>query len=126
MGIVGFMTAEKLSVSLESETVARARRAAERDGIPLSRWLDRAARRAADLEEGRAALEEHFIEHGEPRPEAVARARAEMERTGVGHPVPPEDLRASDAALAYLDRLAEADRPELVEPPESWMQRDDT
>jgi hypothetical protein len=126
MGIVGFMTAEKLSVSLESETVARARRAAERDGIPLSRWLDRAARRAADLEEGRAALEEHFAEHGEPRPEAVARARAEMDRTGVGRPVPPEDLRATDAALAYPDRLAEVDRPEFVEPPESWMQRDDT
>lgn len=97
------MSAEKLSVSLDSETVARARRAAERDGVPLSRWLDRAARRTADLEEGRVVLEEHFAEYGEPTAEAQAASRAAAEETGVGRPVPWEDAQANQAALAQLD-----------------------
>ena len=99
------MAAEKLSVSLESETVARARRAAERDGVPLSRWLDRAARKAADLDEARLVLEEHFAEHGQPSQEARSDARSELEEAGVGRPVPLDEVKAAEEALAYLDRV---------------------
>ncbi|MFE9243038.1 hypothetical protein [Nocardiopsis sp. NPDC006938] len=102
------MSAEKLSVSLETETLERARRAAAREGVPLSRWLNRAARRAADLEEGSIALEEHFAEHGEPTAEAEAEAERVTERTGVGRPIPMDRARANQAALAHLDRLDEA------------------
>lgn len=101
------MSAEKLSVSLDSETVTRARRAADRDGVPLSRWLDRAARRVADLEEGRIALEEHFARFGEPTEEAEAEAQSVIEKTGIGRPVPAEDARANRAALAYIDQFGE-------------------
>ncbi|MFI6575664.1 hypothetical protein ACIBFB_07665 [Nocardiopsis sp. NPDC050513] len=101
------MSAEKLSVSLDSETLERARRAASRAGIPLSRWLDGAARREAALDEARIALEEHFAEHGEPTKEAQARVREAIQATGVGRPVPIEDARANQAALAYLDSLDE-------------------
>ncbi|MEV6817937.1 hypothetical protein AB0M72_04190 [Nocardiopsis dassonvillei] len=101
------MSAEKLSVSLDSETVARARRAADRDGVPLSSWLDRAARRVADLEEARIALEEHFAVFGEPTADVEAQARSVIEATGIGRPVPADDDRANQAALAYLDRYGE-------------------
>lgn len=99
------MSVEKLSVSLESETLERARRAAEREGVPLSRWLNKAARRTADLAEAQAALEEHFAENGEPTEEAKVEAKAALEAAGVGHPVPMEEAKAAVEALAYLDRL---------------------
>ena len=101
------MSAEKLSVSLEAETVERARRAAEREGIPLSRWLNKAARQAADLEEGRIALEEHFAEFGAPSLEAEAHAERVIEETGIGRPIPGGRAQANQAALAHLDRLDE-------------------
>lgn len=37
--------AEKVALSLSAETLAHARGAARREGISLSAWLDRAARR---------------------------------------------------------------------------------
>ncbi len=37
--------AEKVSLSLSSRTLSHARRAARREGVSLSRWIDRAARR---------------------------------------------------------------------------------
>ncbi|MBE3000946.1 hypothetical protein IDM40_19940 [Nocardiopsis sp. HNM0947] len=97
------MAVEKLSVSLEPETVARARRAAEREGVPLSRWLDRVARKAADLEEARLVLEEHFAERGQPTEAAETASRAAAVETGVGQPVPWEDAQANQAVLARLD-----------------------
>jgi hypothetical protein len=37
--------AEKVTLSLSAETLAHARRAARRDGVSLSTWIDRATRR---------------------------------------------------------------------------------
>jgi hypothetical protein len=37
--------AEKVTLSLSAETLARARHAAGREGMSLSRWFERAARR---------------------------------------------------------------------------------
>ncbi|MBB6171711.1 hypothetical protein HNR23_001771 [Nocardiopsis mwathae] len=103
------MSAEKLSVSLAPETVARARRAAKRAGLPLSTWLDRAARHEADLEEARLALAEHFAEYGEPDEEAQAWAHDILDSTGVGRPEPPEDAIARREALARLDAVSAGD-----------------
>ncbi|USY20004.1 hypothetical protein NE857_33085 [Nocardiopsis exhalans] len=75
----------EVSVFLEPDTVARARRAADRHGIPLNEWLARAIRQAADLSEARAVLEEHFAGHGEPTAEAEAERM--ITEAGVGRPV---------------------------------------
>lgn len=101
------MSAE-LSVSFESETIELAQRAADLDGIPLNKWLDRTTRRAARLAEARAALEAHFAEYGEPTEEQNARVLAALEAAGVGRPIPLEDARSGEEALAYLDQLAKA------------------
>jgi hypothetical protein len=45
--------ADKVTLSLNSDTLARARAAAEYEGISLSAWMDRAARREALREAGR-------------------------------------------------------------------------
>jgi hypothetical protein len=39
--------AERVTLSLSAETLARARAAASREGISLSAWMERAARREA-------------------------------------------------------------------------------
>ena len=41
------MPAEKVTLSLSPDTLARARAAAQAEGISLSAWMDRAARRQA-------------------------------------------------------------------------------
>ncbi len=96
------MAVQKLSVSLDEKVVARARRAAEREGLSLSAWLSRAAEEAAELAEARAAMEEYIQRFGEPDEAVAAEARAELEAAGVGKPVPVEDAEANRAALARL------------------------
>ncbi|WP_017583729.1 hypothetical protein [Nocardiopsis valliformis] len=95
----------EVSAFLEPDTVARARRAADRHGIPLNEWLARAIRQAADLSEARAALEEHFAGHGEPTAEAEAEAERMITEAGVGRPVSPVRTQKNQEALAHLDRL---------------------
>ncbi|MEV4757145.1 hypothetical protein AB0J86_18810 [Micromonospora sp. NPDC049559] len=45
--------ADKVTLSLNPDTLARARAAAERAGMSLSAWMDRAARREALRDAGR-------------------------------------------------------------------------
>ena len=45
--------AEKVTLSLNPETLARARAAAQHHGMSLSAWIDRAARREALRDAGR-------------------------------------------------------------------------
>jgi hypothetical protein len=45
--------AEKVTLSLSPDTLARARAAAGTEGVSLSAWMDRAARRAALRDAGR-------------------------------------------------------------------------
>jgi hypothetical protein len=45
--------AEKVTLSLNSDTLARARAAADHSGMSLSAWIDRAARREALRDAGR-------------------------------------------------------------------------
>lgn len=45
--------ADKVTLSLKPDTLARARDAAKREGLTLSAWIDRAARREALRDAGR-------------------------------------------------------------------------
>lgn len=96
------MAVEKLSVSLPGVVVARVRRAAEREGLPLSTWLANAAEAAADLAEARAAAEDYAAQFGEPDPEELDEIRAQLAAAGVGAAESPTDAAARAAALARL------------------------
>jgi hypothetical protein len=60
--------AEKVSLSLSADTLARARRAARREGVSLSSWLDRAARRQL-LQEAARQLDEWLAANPDVRDE---------------------------------------------------------
>jgi hypothetical protein len=96
------MAVEKLSVSLPGIVVARARRAAERAGVPLSAWLAEAAEAAADLAEAQAAAQEYAAKFGEPDPEELAQIRAQLADAGVGAPESQEEAASRADALARL------------------------
>jgi hypothetical protein len=96
------MAVEKLSVSLPDIVAARARRAAERAGVPLSAWLAEAAEAAADLAEAQAAAQEYAARFGEPDAGELAQIRSQLAEAGVGAPESPEDGAARTAALARL------------------------
>lgn len=49
--------ADKVTLSLNRETLSRARAEAEREGLTLSAWMDRAARRYALRDAGRRQAE---------------------------------------------------------------------
>lgn len=66
----------KLSVALDAEVADAAAAAAERDGLSLSGWLNRAAENALAVEDGLAAVREYETEHGSISEEARAWARA--------------------------------------------------
>lgn len=104
------MAVEKLSVSLPGVVVARVRRAAEREGLPLSTWLANAAEAAADLAEARAAAEEYASQFGEPDSEELDEIRAQLADAGVGTPESPADAAARTAALARLLGLSDERR----------------
>jgi hypothetical protein len=96
------MAVEKLSVSLPDIVAARARRAAERAGVPLSAWLAEAAEAAADLAEAQAAAQEYAARFGEPDAGELEQIRTQLAEAGVGAPESPEDAAARTAALARL------------------------
>lgn len=96
------MAVEKLSVSLPDIVAARARRAAERAGVPLSAWLAEAAEAAADLAEAHAAAQDYAARFGEPDAGELEQIRTQLAEAGVGAPESHEDAAARMAALARL------------------------
>lgn len=96
------MAVEKLSVSLPDIVYARAKQAAEWEGVPLSTWLAQAAETAADLAEMRAAAEECEAMFGEPDPDEVAKVHAQLAEAGVGMPESPEAAAQRARAMARL------------------------
>lgn len=98
---------EKLSVSMPGVVVARARRAADRAGVPLSTWLAEAAEAAADLAEAQAAAQDYADRFGEPDQAELEQIRAELAEAGVGAPESSADAAARTAALARLLGLPE-------------------
>ena len=77
------MAVTKISVSLEDETLAAARIAAEEMGLSLSAWLSQAAQQAAKLAAGRAAVREYEAEVGAFTPEEIDRADEILDELGV-------------------------------------------
>jgi pyrroloquinoline quinone (PQQ) biosynthesis protein C len=73
----------KISVSLEEETLAAARNAAEEAGLSLSAWLSRAAQRATKLDAGLAAVHEYEAEAGAFTQEEIDRADEILDELGV-------------------------------------------
>jgi len=104
------MPVEKLSVSLPDIVAARARRAAERAGLPLSTWLAQAAEAAADLAEARSAAEEYVARFGDPDPDELAQIRVQLADAGVGKPESPEEIANRRAVLARLLGLTDERR----------------
>ena len=104
------MAVEKISVSLPDHVATRARRAAERAGLPLSTWLAEAAEAAADLDEARAAFAEYEAVYGPPDPEEAASMDAKLAEAGVFEPETPEERASRLAALARLRGLTDERR----------------
>ena len=63
--------------------LAAARMAAEEAGLSLSAWLSQAARHAAKLAAGRAAIREYEAEAGAFTPEEIDRADEILDELGV-------------------------------------------
>ena len=58
------MPVRKLSIALDEHVAEAAAASAAREGVSLSAWVGRAARRALAVEEGLAAVREWEAEHG--------------------------------------------------------------
>jgi hypothetical protein len=58
------MPVKKLSIALDEHVVHRAAESANRQGLSLSAWLNRAAENALSIEDGLAAVAEWEAEHG--------------------------------------------------------------
>ena len=72
------MGVRKLSVALEEQVAEAAAASAERHGLSLSAWLNRAAQNALAVEEGLAAVAEWEAEHGALTAEELAAADAAL------------------------------------------------
>lgn len=73
------MGVRKLSVALEEQVAEAAAASAERHGLSLSAWLNRAAENALAVEEGLAAVAEWEAEHGALTAEELAAADAALD-----------------------------------------------
>jgi hypothetical protein len=70
------MGVKKLSIALDERVAEAAAASAERHGLSLSAWLNRAAQNALAVEEGLAAVAEWEAEHGAFTAEEIAAADA--------------------------------------------------
>lgn len=81
------MGVKKLSIALDERVAEAAAASAERHGLSLSAWLNRAAQKALALEDGLAAVAEWEAEHGPFTAEEIATADAILD--AARKPVPP-------------------------------------
>jgi hypothetical protein len=70
------MGVKKLSIALDERVAEAAAASAERHGLSLSAWLNRAAQNALAVEDGLAAVAEWEAEHGAFTAEEIAAADA--------------------------------------------------
>jgi hypothetical protein len=89
-GKLSVMTA-KVTLSFSDQTIADARHWAERDGVSLSAWMDRAAQERA--------LREIFTGHAE----AVRRAKLDLDATALAD---EEEIALVDAEIFSRRRAA--------------------
>jgi hypothetical protein len=81
------MGVKKLSIALDERVAEAAAASAERHGLSLSAWLNRAAQNALALEDGLAAVAEWEAEHGPLTAEELAEADAILD--GARRAAPP-------------------------------------
>ena len=74
------MAVQKLSVGLEEQVAHAAKEAAERRGISLSAWFNKASRNALAIEDGLVAAAEWEAERGALPADALAAADAALDR----------------------------------------------
>lgn len=70
------MGVKKLSIALDERVAEAAAASAERHGLSLSAWVNRAAAKALAIEDGLAAVAEWEAEHGAFTAEEIAAADA--------------------------------------------------
>ena len=73
------MGVKKLSIALDERVAEAAAASAERHGLSLSAWLNRAAQNALAVEDGLAAMAEWEAEHGAFTAEEIAAADAVLD-----------------------------------------------
>ena len=73
------MGVKKLSIALDERVAAAAAASAERHGLSLSAWLNRAAENSLAIEDGLAAVAEWEAEHGAFTAEEIAAADAVLD-----------------------------------------------
>jgi len=73
------MGVKKLSIALDERVAEAAAASAERHGLSLSAWLNRAAANALAVEDGLAAVAEWEAEHGAFTAEEIAAADAVLD-----------------------------------------------
>jgi hypothetical protein len=73
------MGVKKLSVALDERVAEAAAASAERHGLSLSAWLNRAAQNALAVEDGLVAVAEWEAEHGAFTAEEIAAADAVLD-----------------------------------------------
>lgn len=73
------MAVKKLSVALDEQVADAVAKSAERQGLSLSAWLNRAAENALAVEDGLAAVAEWEAEHGALTEEELAAADAALD-----------------------------------------------
>ena len=73
------MGVKKLSIALDERVAAAAAASAERHGLSLSAWLNRAAENSLAIEDGLAAVAEWEAEHGAFTGEEIAAADAVLD-----------------------------------------------
>jgi hypothetical protein len=81
------MGVKKLSIALDERVAEAAAASAERHGLSLSAWLNRAAANALAIEDGLAAVAEWEPEHGAFTAEEIAAADAILD--AARRPAPP-------------------------------------
>ena len=74
------MPARKLSIALDPSVADGVARAAARDGVSVSSWLNDAAENKLAIEEGLAAMRDWESEHGAFSPDELAEADAVLDR----------------------------------------------
>lgn len=77
------MAVEKISIALDASVVEAARKAAERDGMSLSAWINAAADEALAIERGLEAVAEYEREHGVFSAEERAAADRLLDEAGI-------------------------------------------
>ena len=74
------MSVRKLSIALDEQVADAAVASAERHGLSLSAWLNRAAENALAIEDGLAAVAEWEAEHGALTAKELSAADAVLDR----------------------------------------------